>query len=138
VPRRCGHALRVYAVVVRAFPEFQLGRLCLPGGTALACDSKPYGSESGKHKQRFEDQIRLRVGDVMKSKNPMDPHDIKAEDQAYAREHAQEERVRFGAPAPQQKSNQNGYGDDDNRELLHWTVDRKDRKGEDDVHWRAG
>ena len=58
---------------------------------ALPCDAKPYEREPGQHKQGLKDQILWCVGDVMKSKEPMDPHNVETQDKACAHEDTQEE-----------------------------------------------
>ena len=58
---------------------------------ALSLDSKPHEAEPGNHQQGLKDQIQFAVREVMKSKYPMDPHNVEAEDKACAREYTQEE-----------------------------------------------
>jgi hypothetical protein len=57
---------------------------------ALSRDSKPQEKESEKDEQGFKDDIHFCVRDVMKTKDPMDPHDVNAQHETHASEHAPE------------------------------------------------
>jgi len=62
--------------------------ICL---AALARDRKPQEDEPEENKQRLKDDVHFCIRQVMEVKDPMDPDDIKAQDEAYARERAQKE-----------------------------------------------
>ena len=57
----------------------------------LARDGKPQESESKKDEQGLKDEVHLCIRQVMEAEDPVDPDDIEAQDEADAREHAQEE-----------------------------------------------
>ena len=57
----------------------------------LSGDSKPHETEPGKDQQGLKDQIQFAVREVMKSKYPMDPHNVETQDKACAHEDTQEE-----------------------------------------------
>src|SRR5947209_12610764 len=61
---------------------------------ALSRDRKPQEDESEENKQRLKDEVHFCIGKVMEAKDPMDPDDIEAQDEAYARERAPKERGR--------------------------------------------
>ena len=48
------------------------------GVTALSCDPEPQEDESNQDKHGLEKNIHLRVRQVMKPKDPMDPDDVEA------------------------------------------------------------
>jgi len=56
----------------------------------LSRDPKPQESESEEDEQRLKDEVHLCVRKVMEAKDPMDPDDVEAQDEAGAREHAPE------------------------------------------------
>ena len=64
------------------------GSICL---AALSRDPKPQEGDSDEDKQGLEDEVHFRIGKVMKAKDPMDPDDIEAQDEAYARERSPKE-----------------------------------------------
>lgn len=55
---------------------------------ALPRDRKPHESESEKHEEGLKDEVHLCVRKVMEAKDPMDPDNIEAQDEAGAREYA--------------------------------------------------
>ena len=57
----------------------------------LSRDPKPQESESEEDEQRLKDEVHLCVRKVMEAKDPMDPDDVEAQDEAGAREHAPKE-----------------------------------------------
>ena len=57
--------------------------------TVLLRDRKPQESESEEDEQGLKDEVHLCIRQVMEAKDPMDPDDIEAQDEAGAREHAQ-------------------------------------------------
>ncbi len=73
----------------------------------------------------LKDHVLWCVGDVMKSKDPMDLHNVETQDKACAHEDTQEEWVRRGSLAPEQKSNENGDGDDEYYNSSRRRVDQK-------------
>jgi hypothetical protein len=52
---------------------------------------KPQENESDEDKHRLKDEVHLRIRKVMEAKDPMDPDDIEAQNEAGAREHAPKE-----------------------------------------------
>jgi len=50
---------------------------------ALSRDREPQENEPEEDKQGLEDQVHSRVRDVMKTKDPVYPHDIDAQDKAH-------------------------------------------------------
>jgi hypothetical protein len=58
--------------------------------TPLPSDAEPQEDEAGKHQQRLEHDVFSRLRDVMEPKEPVDPHDIEAQDDARSCQHTEE------------------------------------------------
>lgn len=63
----------------------------LLGVAALSCDPKPQEDDSSENQHGLKNKIHLGVRNVMEAKDPVDPDDIEAQDQADPRERAVEE-----------------------------------------------
>src|SRR5439155_12153057 len=103
-------------------------------GLALSRDRKPQEDEPEENKQRLKDEVHFCIGKVMEAKDPMDPDNIEAQDEACARERAAKERGRGRPLAPKQKSDERGdrgceYCDLSSRRSDRIQRERKDRIG---------
>jgi hypothetical protein len=69
----------------RSLPSHRLSNWTI---CEFARDCKPQENEPGQHKQGLEDDVHIRVRNVMKTKNPMHKHDVEAQDEPSPRERA--------------------------------------------------
>src|SRR5207237_8099490 len=118
-----------------ANPPLVWSSICL---AELSRDRKPQEDEPEENKQRLKDEVHFCIRKVMEAKDPMDPDDIEAQDEACARERAAKERGRGRSLAPKQKPDERGDRGCEYCDLSSRRSDRIQRERKAQIGWLIG